>query len=79
MWSVNATWTKRRKETGRRERVAIMVARISVVDLEEELMLPSGKVRSGKAGASAYVQITTPEERAAIGHNAAAVRWSTAG
>jgi len=55
---------------------AVQVARISVGDVNEELVPPSGKVRSGQAGAFARQQNTTVEERAAIARQGAAIRWS---
>ncbi len=54
---------------------AIMVARISVGDISEPLKMPSGKVRSGLAGAKARTDSLTVEKRQDIARKAAAVRW----
>ena len=55
---------------------AIIVARISVGDISETLKQPSGKVRSGRAGAKARTGKLTPEQRQEIARKAAAARWS---
>jgi len=54
---------------------AVMVARIATGELAEELKEPSGKARSGKAGAKARAEKLTKGERAAIAKNAAIQRW----
>lgn len=54
---------------------AIMVGRIATGEISEQLKEPSGKVRSGKAGAKARVEKTTKEARKAIAKKAAAARW----
>jgi len=54
---------------------AVMVAKIATGELEEEIKEPSGKVRSGKAGAKARAEKLTAEERSAIARKAAAGRW----
>jgi hypothetical protein len=54
---------------------AVMVARIATGEIEEEPKSPSGKVRSGKAGAAARAKSLTAEERQAVAKKAAAVRW----
>ncbi len=54
---------------------AVQAARLSVGLVTEELREPSGRVRSGQAGAKARVKSTTAEERAVIGHLAAQARW----
>jgi hypothetical protein len=56
-------------------RCAIMVAKISTGDIEEELHEPSGKVRSGHAGSQARAVKLTKEKRIAIAKKAAAARW----
>jgi hypothetical protein len=56
-------------------RCAIMVAKISTGEFEEELRAPSGKVRSGQAGSKARAAKLTKEERIAIAKKAAASRW----
>ena len=54
---------------------AIMVAKIATGEIEEKLKAPSGKVRSGKAGAAARAKKLTQEERSAIAKKAAGARW----
>ena len=54
---------------------AIMVAKIATGDIEEKLKEPSGKVRSGKAGAAARAEKLTAEERSEIAKKAAGARW----
>ena len=54
---------------------AIMVAKIATGEIEEKLKTPSGKVRSGKAGAAARAEKLTAEERSAIAKKAAGARW----
>ena len=54
---------------------AIMVAKIATGEIEEKLKAPSGKVRSGKAGAAARAAKLSQEERSAIAKKAAAGRW----
>ena len=54
---------------------AVMVARISVGDITEPLKVPSGKVRSGHAGAKARADSLTAEQRQEIARKAASARW----
>jgi hypothetical protein len=54
---------------------AITVARLSVGLETEELREPSGRVRSGHAGAKARAEKLTPTERHAISKGAAFSRW----
>jgi hypothetical protein len=54
---------------------AITVALLSVGDTSEDLKEPSGRVRSGHAGAKARADKLTAEERKEIAKKAAAVRW----
>jgi hypothetical protein len=54
---------------------AIMVAKLATGEITEELKPPSGKVRSGKAGATARAQKLSQEERTAIAKKAASARW----
>lgn len=54
---------------------AVMVARIATGEIQETLREPSGKVRSGQAGARARAEKLTPEERRNIAKKAAAARW----
>lgn len=56
-------------------RCAVMVAKISTGEIEEELKEPSGKVRSGHAGSKARAEKLTKAERVAIAKKAAAARW----
>jgi hypothetical protein len=55
---------------------AVMVAKIATGEIEEKLKEPSGKVRSGKAGAKARAEKMTPAERSAVAKKAAAKRWA---
>jgi hypothetical protein len=52
-----------------------MVAKIATGEIEEHTKAPSGRVRSGKAGAAARAKSLTAEERQAIAKKAAAARW----
>jgi hypothetical protein len=54
---------------------AVMVAKIATGEITEELKEPSGKVRSGQAGAKARASKLSKEERSAIAKKAAAGRW----
>jgi hypothetical protein len=54
---------------------AVAVARLSVGDTEEKLTHPSGKVRSGQAGALARNSRLSATEREAIARKAAEARW----
>ena len=54
---------------------AVMVARLSVGDVTEAHSKPSGRVRSGHAGAKARVENMTSERRQEIARKAAAERW----
>lgn len=54
---------------------AVMVARLATGEITEELKQPSGKVRSGIAGAKARAESMTKEERSAVAKQAAAARW----
>jgi hypothetical protein len=55
---------------------AVMVARLSVGDATEAHIQPSGRVRSGHAGAKARVENTTSERRQEIARKAAEARWA---
>lgn len=55
---------------------AVMVAKIATGEIEEHGKAPSGRVRSGKAGAAARAKSLTADERQAIAKQAATVRWS---
>lgn len=54
---------------------AILVARIATGEVVEEVREPSGKVRSGLAGAKARAEKMTGEERSAVARKAADARW----
>ena len=54
---------------------AVMVARIATGEIEEHTREPSGKVRSGLAGAKARAESMTKEERSAVARKAAVARW----
>ena len=54
---------------------AITVARLSVGDMEDKLTQPSGRVRSGHAGAKARAANLTADQRRGIARKAAGVRW----
>lgn len=54
---------------------AAMVAKIATADIEEEVKKPSGRVRSGIAGAKARAESLSAEKRSAIARKAAASRW----
>ncbi len=54
---------------------AVMVARIATGEIEEDLKKPSGRTRSGKAGAEARAKSLTEEERSEIARKAAEERW----
>lgn len=54
---------------------AVAVARLSVGDEAETLKQPSGRVRSGHAGAKARADKLAPEKRQAIARKAAEARW----
>ena len=58
---------------------AIMVARLSVGDIQEQLKEPSGKVRSGYAGAKARTENLSAEKRQEIARKAAGARWGSHG
>ncbi len=55
---------------------AVMVAKIATGEITETLKEPSGKVRSGKAGAKARAQKMTAAERSNVAKKAAAKRWA---
>jgi hypothetical protein len=54
---------------------AIKVARIAVGDVVEEVREPSGKVRSGLAGAKARAESMSSQQRSQIARKAAEARW----
>ncbi|MEM9148766.1 MAG: RNA-binding protein [Pseudomonadota bacterium] len=54
---------------------AVMVAKIATGEIEDTKYKQPAKVKSGKAGAVARVENTTPEERSEIAKKAASGRW----
>ena len=52
-----------------------MVGRIATGEIEEHTREPSGKVRSGLAGAKARAENMSKEQRVAVAHKAANARW----
>ncbi len=54
---------------------AVQVAKLSVGLETEELREPSGRVRSGLAGAKARAESLAPEKRREIARKAAEARW----
>jgi len=54
---------------------AVMVGRLSVGLETENTKQPSGRVRSGHAGAKARAENMSKEERSAVAKKAAAARW----
>lgn len=54
---------------------AVRVMRIATGEETEVLRQPSGKVRSGIAGAKARAEKMSSEERSAVARKAAGVRW----
>ena len=56
---------------------AVMVGRLSVGLATEELKQPSGRVRSGHAGAKARAENMGKEERSAVAKKAASARWNS--
>jgi hypothetical protein len=58
--------------------LAKLIVDIASGEIEEKATVPSGKVRSGKAGAKARSKALTPDQRKAIAKKAAAKRWKRA-
>jgi len=54
---------------------AMIVAKLATGEITEDLCAPSGRVRSGTAGAKARTKKLSQAERTAIAKKAAAVRW----
>ena len=54
---------------------AVKVMKIATGEIDETLVVKSGRVRSGHAGAKARAESLTQEERVAIAKKAAAARW----
>jgi hypothetical protein len=55
---------------------AVMVGRLATGEITEELKTPTGKSRSGRAGAKARAEKLTMEDRSKIARKAADARWS---
>lgn len=55
---------------------AVMIAKIATGEIQETLKKPSGKVRSGQAGAKARAEKMTTAQRSAVAKKAAAKRWA---
>jgi hypothetical protein len=54
---------------------AVAVARLSVGDHTEALTVPSGRVRSGRAGGRARAARLTVDQKSEIAKKAANTRW----
>lgn len=54
---------------------AVAIARLSVGDTSEPTKEPSGRVRSGHAGAKARSEALTSDQRRDIARKGAAARW----
>ena len=54
---------------------AVMVARIATGEIEDASTKPTGKTRSGHAGAKARAKNLSPEARSEIARKAANARW----
>lgn len=55
---------------------AVRVAKIATGEIDETKPVPSGRVRSGKAGGTARAKALTAERRKEIAKKAANARWS---
>ena len=54
---------------------AVMVAKIATGELKEQIEKPSGRAKSGMAGATARTKVLTSTKRSEIARNAAKARW----
>lgn len=54
---------------------AVLVGRIATGEVEDACSAPSGRSRSGMAGAEARAKKLTKEQRTKIAQTAAAARW----
>ena len=54
---------------------AVMVARIATGEIDDTVKKPSGRAKSGQAGAAARANALTAEQRSEIARKAAEVRW----
>ena len=55
---------------------AISVARIATGEIEDTVQTPTGRTRSGQAGAAARARNLSAEERSAQARRAASARWT---
>jgi hypothetical protein len=55
---------------------AVMVAKIATGEIEEGVGAPSGRARSGRAGAKARAKVLTAEDRKTIARKASMARWN---
>jgi hypothetical protein len=70
--------TSHRKRPRDPSQLAKLIVDIAAGDVEEKVVIPSAKVRSGHAGAKARSKALTPDQRKAIAKKAAAKRWKRA-
>ena len=54
---------------------AVVVAKIATGEIQETLKTPSGKIKSGQAGAAGRAASLSTSERVAIASKAATARW----
>lgn len=54
---------------------AVLVGRIATDEISEVISAPSGRTRSGQAGAAARARSLNAEERSEIARKAASARW----
>ena len=55
---------------------AVMIAKIATGEIEDTKSMTPGRIKSGKAGGAARVEMLSAEDRQAIAKKAAATRWS---
>jgi hypothetical protein len=53
----------------------VTVAKIATGEVQDTIKTPSGKTKSGRAGAAARTAALTAEERSDIARKAAEARW----
>ena len=68
-------WPAPRRLIGQRIAVHAGARKVVVGEISETLKEPSGRVRSGQAGAKARAKRLTSDERSAIARKAASARW----
>lgn len=54
---------------------AVMVAKIATGEIQDTIKKPSGRTKSGQAGAAARAAALTSEQRSEIARKAAEARW----